>query len=504
MSFSRGNASELLHCGLAAAQSGNERDYEEAEYYLEWVLRTDADLDQQAVAWYWLSRIAKEQERKRECLENVLAINPSHPDARRDRAIMEGRLNPAQMRANPFEQGTPVVQSQQVAANDTRRFKCPKCGAIASFDPNIGQIRCQFCGTQLDETGQIAETTAPDIPGAGGGVSEQDWLAAIYTETGHRWALPQSRILECQGCGATVTFAPALASASCAYCGAPYVVRLAEGEMNDLREPDGVITFAFDEAEAASRARSWLGEQARRLGVPDDLPDLAALDTPTPLYMPLWTFDINGEVRWSGFVRADMDVGGISLDGMDNTARMGGVALGLMTGDFDIAARSAAGMASKKVDGNNMIFSSGAAGVILDDIQVPGTKSLPEKTLSKLHFNTTDAEPYREEMLAKWPAEVYSISMSDASLRARGVAVNEGDKQIALLTGQFDDTPSASLTVDRTSLAVMSYKLLLVPAYTATYTYRGESYHILVNGQTGDVTGEAPRSFNPMNRLFNR
>jgi len=50
MSFSRGNTDELLQRGLTAARTGNERDYEEAGYYLEWVLRTDADLDQQAVA----------------------------------------------------------------------------------------------------------------------------------------------------------------------------------------------------------------------------------------------------------------------------------------------------------------------------------------------------------------------------------------------------------------------------------------------------------------------
>ena len=504
MSFSRGHSDELLQRGLAAAQSGSERDYEEAEYYLEWVLRTDADLDQQATAWYWLSRITTDQARKRECLENVLAINPSHPDARRDRAIMEGRLNPAQMRANPIEQGTPMVQNTQIAATDTRRFKCPKCGAIASFDPNMGQLRCQFCGTQLDEQGQVIESTTPGLSTAPGGVSEQDWVAAIYTETGHRWVLPQSRVLECQGCGATVTFAPALASATCAFCGSPYSVRLAEGEMSDLREPDGVITFAFDAQAAAHHARDWLAVQARRLGVPDDLPDLAALDTPRPLYLPLWTFDINGEVRWSGFVKADMDIGGVSLDGMDNAAHLGGIALGLAMGDFDIVGRSAAGMASKRVEGNNMVFSSGATGVIVDDIQVPATKSLPEEMLSRLHYKTAEAEPYREEMLAKWPAEVYSISMSDASLRARDAAVSEGDKQIALNTGLFDDTPSTSLTVDRSNLAVMSYKLLLVPVYTSTYTYRGESYHVLVNGQTGDVTGESPRSFNPMNRLFNR
>ncbi|HUP27616.1 MAG TPA: TFIIB-type zinc ribbon-containing protein [Chloroflexia bacterium] len=504
MSFSRGNAEELLAYGLAAAQSGDEKDYSQAEYYLEWVLRTDADLDQQATAWYWLSRISNDPERKRECLENVLAIHPSHPDARRDKAIMEGRLNPSTMRANPLEQGAPVVQSPRVAPDATQRFKCPKCGAVAQFDPLSGRLRCQFCGAQLDEQGQPIDESmegAPDVPS---GVSEQDWVAAIYTETGHRWALPQSRVLECQGCGATVTFAPALVSASCAYCGSPYVARPAGSEVADLREPDGIIPFAFDAGGASYYAHWWLGEQARRFGIPDDLPGLAALGAPVPLYVPLWTFDITGEVIWRGFVRADMDVGGVSMDGIDNAAHMGGLALGLLAGNIELAARGAGEMAARRIDGNNMVYTSGAAGVVLDDAQVVGTKSLPPEMAGKLKFTTSAVQPYREEFLAHWPAEVYSVSLSDASLVAREAAVAEGDKQIALAVGQFGDAPSGSLSIDRSGLAVMSYKLLLAPVYTVTYTYKGERYRLLVNGQTGETTGDIPRNPNPIDRLFGR
>ena len=102
MSISRGHAQELLYKALAAAQSGDPRDRQEAEYYLEWVLRTDSDLDQQVTAWYWLSRITDDPKEKRERLENALAIRPPHPDARRDLAILDGRLKPNQMRVAPI------------------------------------------------------------------------------------------------------------------------------------------------------------------------------------------------------------------------------------------------------------------------------------------------------------------------------------------------------------------------------------------------------------------
>lgn len=496
MSFSRGHAQELLMNGMAAAKSGDRKDWTEAEYYLEWVLRTDADLDQQTDAWYWLSRVTDDPARKRECLENVLSIRPSNADARRDLAILEGRLKPQDMRANPVQPGAAVVPDSEVESGEAMRFKCPKCGALVTYNPNIGMLSCQFCGTRLDEQGQVAEGSSSG--GIGGGVGEQDWVAAIYTEKGHRWALPENRVLECQGCGATVTFSPARVSALCLYCGSPYSARVVAPDADDLREPDGVVPFRFDARVAIGYAREWLNEQSSLLGVPDDLSALAAMQGATPIYLPFWTFDMTGEVRWSGWVRADMDIGGVGLDNVDNALRMGGAALGLFTGDFDITARSVAGMAAKRFDTSNMVHTNGATGVILDDVLVPATTSVPEQTLEKLKYNTDEAVPYKEEMLANWTAEVYSVSMADASLKAREQAVKEADAQIALETSGA----AHNMMVDRTGLSVMSYKLLLLPMWTTGYTYRGQAYRLFVNGQSGQVVGEVPRSDSPIRKLF--
>src|SRR5829696_8880692 len=87
-------ARDLLVRGIAAAKGGQP---EEARFHLEWVLRTDADLDQQTEAWYWLSTIATEPIEQREYLEHVLGMNPLHPEARRDLAILEGRISADQM-----------------------------------------------------------------------------------------------------------------------------------------------------------------------------------------------------------------------------------------------------------------------------------------------------------------------------------------------------------------------------------------------------------------------
>ena len=39
-----------------------------------------------------------------------------------------------------------------------------------------------------------------------------------------------------------------------------------------------------------------------------------------------------------------------------------------------------------------------------------------------------------------------------------------------------------------------TYKHVLVPVYATAYQYRDKVYHVLINGQTGMIKGEYPKS----------
>jgi len=272
--------------------------------------------------------------------------------------------------------------------------------------------------------------------------------------------------------------------------------------MGELREPDGIVPFSVGQASVQQAMHNWLDDQSKRTGVPGDLRDLAALVSGTPLYMPFWTFDVSGQIEWSGYVRADTDIAGVGLDDFDTVMRLGGVAGLLITGQHDMAAQGAAGMVAKKYDKSNLTYGSGIAVVLLDDMLVPASKSLPQEQVEKLAYETKQATPYREELLASWPAEVYAVSMADASLVARERAMKQADKEIEILTGGTADI--ATLRVDRTGLAVMSYKLLLLPIWVVMYTYRGQAYRTLVNGQSGAVEGDVPRSDNLVGKILGK
>jgi DNA-directed RNA polymerase subunit RPC12/RpoP len=409
------------------------------------------------------------------------------------------------MRSNPSASGAGVAigEDGQVAAAQVRRFPCPKCGATVAYDPSYGTVRCQFCGTPVSAEGTVDESAPGDKLAGDVAVSDQDWVAAIYTETGHAWALPQGVALKCEGCGATVTLGPAQVSGRCVYCGSPQLVRVAAATMGELREPDGMIPFAVGKSAVIERVQEWLAAQARKLGVPDDLARLSTMQAGTPVYVPFWTFYIEGNVEWSGYIRPD---DGISPVGMDGAANLGMTALGLFMGDADIAARGIASMASSKWGNENLVYSTGWSVVSLYDTPVPATQSLSGEHLGKLEFDTKAAVPYREELLASWPAEVYSVSLGDASLTARERATKMVDRDIEMQTGRQvnADAGAPALRVDRTGLTVMSYKLLLLPVWVVSYVYEGESYRAVVNGQTGAVEGDAPRTDGLLGKVFGR
>ena len=433
------SVSDLLIYGEAAARTG---DREEARTYLEWVLRDDADFGQQARAWYGLSRITDDPAGRRDCLENALAADPGHPEARHDLAVLEGRLAPGPPRDWRVAD-SPLPAQGPLARDGVRVYYCTQCGTPLSFDPAINCLACPACGFRLSLRDPRLATAVP----------EQDWVAAVYTERGHRWALPERETLTCRGCGATVVFAPGRVSATCPFCGAAYVV--VANQPADLIAPQGVIPFAFTAGTALSQARVWLNTQRFR---PADLSTAATFTPPRPIYLSFWTFDLTGEVCWSGRL-PDLEGG---------------------PGDHE------------------RIFQSGRYAAFHDDLLVPATTSLPVERLASLRYDTTALVPYRPELLVDWPAEVYRVSLADASLAAREQA---RAATLARLCSEMGLSPDdTALHVDTTELTVLSYKLILAPVWITGYTYREQQYPALVNGQTGQVLADVPR--NPLQRAL--
>ncbi len=424
-------ARDLLIYGVAAAQANSP---DEARNYLEWVLRTDADPDQQAEAWYWLSYIAVEPREKRDCLENVLALSPRYPEALRDMALLDGRLKQSDMH-DPRFTVPPVSPSASPTAAETQSYKCPRCGARMTAQEPSGALVCGFCGYK---PGVESPSDQPK------GVDEQDWVAAIYAVQGHKWELPTERSFKCASCGALVLLPPSQISSECPFCGVPYVTHAVEER--ELIEPNGLTPFAFSAGEAYAFVGKWL--QQHKLDSDGRSPTTQV--PPRPIFIPFWTFDMDGEISWRGW----------------------------------------------QISTQNRRFvrvpAGGTVPLYYDDVPVPATYSLPTELLSRLQYDMHTIAPYSPDSLASWPAEIYSISVADGSVRALERAYKSPQTQALISNSVSSAGNIEDLQVESPRLSVTSYKLLMLPVWVGAYTYEEESYSVVVNGQSGVVEGAEP------------
>jgi DNA-directed RNA polymerase subunit RPC12/RpoP len=431
------SARDLLVRGIAAARAGEKQ---EARFFLEWVLRTDADRDQQIDAWYYLSQISDDPAAKRECLENVLVLDPSHPEARRGFAILDGRLDPAAIidpdrpDATPHPPPTPPLPAQ--------RFVCHKCGGKLAFSPDGQQLTCTYCHTRM---------TLYQAVESGAVVREQDFAVALATAKGHAHPVA-SQSLTCHGCGVSFLMGPATLSLTCPYCGSAYVVQITESRT--LVPPEGVIPFAVNQDQALAALQAWLRQQGQHKN--------AHTSRPNGLYLPAWTFDVGGEVQWRGLVAE---------------RRPGGVTEAARTGGYPI---------------------------FYDDLLVPATHTLPSGMTAELHnYQLPGLAPYDPGYLADWPAEVYQISVADASLVARRQAWEQARETVTMRVsveiGYVQD-----LVVSSAAMMIESYKLILLPVWVAHYRHDDTDHTAMINGQTGCVHADSERGglLGFLDRLF--
>jgi hypothetical protein len=202
----------------------------------------------------------------------------------------------------------------------------------------------------------------------------------------------------------------------------------------ELVEPDSIVPMAFAQREAAVRLVKWVEQH--------NITPEGKVQAPRGMYLPIWTFDIMGNIPWNGTVYRD----------------------------------------------KREVAVSGERTVSFDDIIVYGTPKLVDMLYKIIKdFNLLGAPAYDPRYLAGWPAEVSQMLMSDASLEARKQAVIRVRASIRGEMGYVKDLSYAT-----SNLAITSFKLVLIPIWVTEYPLEGRAFRVIINGQTGAVYGETP------------
>jgi hypothetical protein len=190
----------------------------------------------------------------------------------------------------------------------------------------------------------------------------------------------------------------------------------------------------------------------------NDIQPEKKMKPPSGLYLPLWTFDIGGEIDYTGEVYENDDNGNV----------------------ITLIGSSRQRPVLKRV--------SDSYPVLVDDLPIPASRKLSAVFVELIpSFDLKAVKPYDPRFIADWPAEVYDIPMAEASLDARGQAYRQYKKELPYKIGTLKLVHTSSA-----KMAVESFKLVLVPVWMTELPFDGREHLILINGQNGTVASDLP------------
>ena len=330
------------------------------------------------------------------------------------------------------------------------KFACPACGGEAVWNPAKQKLVCPFCGTE-----------SPARLGADGAIVEHDLVAALrgLGDDARGWQADK-REVRCQSCNAISVLDPARQAQTCQSCGSAQLVPYQEAR--PALRPESVLPFRVPEDAARDGIRRWY---ARLWLAPTALKRRALTDTVKGVYLPYWTFDAHADARWTAeaghyYYTTETYV----ENGQTRTRQV-----------RQIRWEPAAGRLAHVFD---------------DDLICASVGVNPDLVRGVEPFPTTDLKPYDPGFVAGWVVERYQIDLVAAAERAREAMMA---KLTALCGAEVPGDTYRNLRVEA-DWSAQTFKHILAPIWLLSYSYGARKFQCVMNGVTGAIRGQYPKS----------
>jgi LSD1 subclass zinc finger protein len=338
-------------------------------------------------------------------------------------------------------------------ASFIRTFPCTGCGAKLVFAPGTTSLKCDHCGT----VNEFHENDAR--------IEELDFETYLHALEGKQETHEQQHV-KCEKCGAEQNLPENVFASECAFCGAPLV---SKGYASRLIKPKSIVPFQVDRRRAQDAFRAWV----RGLWLaPGELKRYAQSDAAMQgTYLPFWTYDC----------RTSSDYEGQRGEYYYENER--------------VVTRNAQGqevVEMRRVQKTAWTPAEGHVDRFHDDILVPGSDTLaPSLRGATMQWDLEKLVPYQPEYVSGYRAEAYRIGLRDGFPKAKEAI--DANVYAAVCRDIGGDTQR--VTTISTQYSDIKFKHVLLPVWMSAYRFRNKTYRFLVNGQTGEVAGESPLSW---------
>jgi hypothetical protein len=338
-----------------------------------------------------------------------------------------------------------------IAAVD--KYPCAACGAQAEWNPARQLLVCTFCGT----------ATPFEIDADSGAMVELDLVAALreLPDEDRGWAMAR-RTVQCQSCKAVTVFDPERVGQNCDFCGSPSLVDYQE--IKAPIRPRGLLPFRVSESDVREQIRRWY---ASKWLAPSALKREALVDRVHGVYIPYWTFDAQAVCPWTA------DAGHYYYTTetyRDNKGQQ----------------------QTRRVRHTRWVPAAGEVRHFFDDEPVPGTHGLPHALLKAVEpFPTAELVGYDVAYLSGFVVEHYQVVLVEAARNSQHAM----EQQLRdMCAAQVPGDTHRNLQIHPV-FSGQTFKHILVPVWVLAYVYGTKTYQVVVNGATGVMAGQYPKSF---------
>jgi hypothetical protein len=337
-----------------------------------------------------------------------------------------------------------------IAALD--KHACAACGAQAEWNPSKQLLVCPFCGTSTPFT----------IDKESGAMVENDLAQALrdLPDEARGW-LAEKRTVQCQSCKAVSVFDPERVGQNCQFCGSPSLVDYKE--IKAPIRPQGVLPFKVSESQVREQIRKWY---ASKWLAPGKLKTRALVDQVRGVYIPYWTFDAKAVCPWEAEAGHYYYTTETYRDNQGRTQ-------------------------TRQVQHVRWEPASGLVEHFFDDEPVPGTHGVSSILLRQVEpFATPELVPYDTAFLSGFIVEHYQVVLVEAAQASQDAMT---DKLRQMCAAQIPGDTYRNLEIHPT-FSAQTFKHILVPVWLLSYLYGTRLFQVVVNGYSGRMAGQYPKS----------
>lgn len=311
-----------------------------------------------------------------------------------------------------------------------KNFKCEKCGGLLRFNPRTKLAECEKCGS--DQSVDFDKQILRHKINMDGEVQEPS--IDDYS-------------LKCISCGASFQGGSFKIMGTCQYCGSHLVE---DFDLSLSLKPDGVIPFAFDKEEARERFKAGIKKKAFLPNAFKRTPPDSDIQS---IYIPAFVFDCESTTEYKGRLAYRESRGNETIYRED------------------------------KISGTQYVDDRG--------ILIECSEYMTQLNLDSIKpFDLSGEYSYNPIFLMGYSVEHFNRKLSDVRDMVKQIH-SANVRRIVLENYSYDSVKSFNA---ETHYISSNYGYIILPTYKIAYSYKGKTYNTFMNGQTGKIDSNLPKS----------